>query len=87
MELFKWITRGLRNSHLMQKSNKKNQGCRKMAKNYCVSLYAGELAPNTFNLKILRAQTTPASFTASHEDGLLRNFLNAIFLRPCRTDC
>jgi len=30
----------------MQKSNKKDQGCRKMAKNYCVGRARRELAPS-----------------------------------------
>ena len=69
---------------LTQKSNKKSQGFRKMAKNYYVNL-PGELAA-ILTIK----QDTPGSnnaghLHASHEDGLLRNFLNAIFLRPAHT--
>ena len=53
-----------------------------MAKNYCVSLKPAKLAPvKHLNCKLLRAQTTPASFSKG-EDGLLRNFIHAIFLRP-----
>jgi hypothetical protein len=67
----------------MQKSNKKNQGCRKMAKNCGVSLFARELASGLRNEgRYHGLKQPPRTFAASGKDGLLRNFLNAIFLRP-----
>ena len=45
---------------LTQKSNKKSQGCEKMAKNYFVSLNPANSPPDFFKLKKLLAQTTPA---------------------------
>jgi hypothetical protein len=71
---------------LMQKSNKKDQGFRKMAKNYCISLNSANSLRRCNGLADATG-SDPANggtefLPASQEDGLLRNFLNAIFLRP-----
>jgi len=67
---------------LTQKSNKKSQGYRKMAKNYCVSLDPGNSLRTYVSAEDTTGSNSPGSLVASPQDGLLRNFLNAIFLRP-----
>jgi len=67
---------------LIKKSNKKNQGSRKMAKNYCVSLNAGNSPRAYVYNENVTGSNSPAFLPASQEHGLLRNFLNAIFLMP-----
>jgi hypothetical protein len=67
---------------LMKKSNKKNQGFRKMAKNYFVNLNAGNSLRAYICFENTSGSNNPAFLSAKQKDGLLRNFLNAIFLRP-----
>jgi hypothetical protein len=49
--------------------------------------FANELAPGLHYNLLMRAGSNPDSYRDGslctlHKDGLLRNFLNAIFLRP-----
>jgi hypothetical protein len=63
----------------MQKSNKKDQGCRKMAKNCSLAFHAG----NSLRTYIMKGDATgsnnPARLPASLEGSLLAIFLTPFF--------
>jgi hypothetical protein len=63
----------------MQKSNKKDQGSRKMAKNYFVSLNPANSPQKFFNCKKLPAQTTPAFFELRSQSAYYVIFLTPFF--------
>jgi len=67
---------------LIKKSNKKNQGFRKMAKNYYISLSPANSLRAFSVFENTTGSNSAGSLSAAQKDGLLRNFLNAIFLRP-----
>ncbi len=62
---------------LTQKSNKKSQGCEKMAKNYFTNLNAAN-SPRSY-VKLWSYYGLKQRCVLN---GLFRNFLNAIFSRP-----
>jgi hypothetical protein len=63
----------------MQKSNKKDQGFRKMAKNYFVSLSPGNSPRAYVWVEDVTGSNNPGSLFAALKDGLLRNFLTPFF--------
>jgi len=53
-----------------------------MAKNYFVNLWPANSLRKVCYLRDAACSNSAGHLHAAHEDGLLRNFLHAIFLRP-----
>ena len=68
---------------LMQKSSKKNQGYRKMAKNYCVSLSQKNSLRRSGKVKLPRAQTVFAPFELRSKTAYYVIFLTPFFWGHC----
>jgi hypothetical protein len=66
---------------LIKKSNKKNKGFRKMAKNYAVNLSPANSLRRFVQFETSSGSNNAGSPSPSEKDGLLHNFLSAIFLK------